>query len=117
MEHLEIFHSLVNLAAIDRKFTDEEVAFLVERANRWNIPTSEFETALAGISEGNIEISIPEDHDERVALMKDMIRLMAVDGELAETEKRLCAQASGKMDFTSQQFGQILDEVIREVDQ
>jgi hypothetical protein len=41
-----------------------------------------------------------------------MLRLMAVDGEMAEMEKRLCAQASGKMDFTSQQFNQILDEVI-----
>ena len=116
MEKLEIFHSLVNLAAIDRKFTDEEIQFLVDRANRWNIPTSEFETALAGLSEGTVEVTIPESHEDRVILLKEMIRLMAADGDLADQEKRLCAQASGRMDFTSQQFAQILDEVIAEIE-
>ncbi|MEL7496851.1 MAG: hypothetical protein AAFN77_04530 [Planctomycetota bacterium] len=114
MEKIEIFHSLVNLAAIDSKFTDEEIEFLVRRANQWDIPTSEFETALAGLQEGTFEVTIPESHDSRVMLLKDMIRLMAVDGELDENEKRLCAQASGRMDFTSQQFAKILDEVIAE---
>lgn len=114
MDKLEIFHSLVNLAAADHKFTDEEIQFLVERAERWNIPTTEFETALAGISEGNLEVTIPESHHDRVVLLKEMIRLMAVDGDLAENEKRICAQVSGSMDFNSAQFAQILDEVIAE---
>jgi len=57
MDKLSIFHSLVNLAAADNKFTDEEVRFLLERAEQWNIPTSEFETALAGLSEGTITIA------------------------------------------------------------
>ena len=112
MENLELFHNLVNLAAVDKKFSDEEIEFLVERANRWGIPNEEFETAMAGISTGEIQVNIPEDHDERVMLMKEMLRLMAVDGELAEMEKRLCANASGQMEFTGQQFNEILEEVI-----
>ncbi|MDB2685760.1 hypothetical protein N9Y42_00940 [Mariniblastus sp.] len=112
MDKLSIFHSLVNLAASDKKFTDEEVRFLIERAEQWNIPTSEFETALAGLSEGNIEVTIPESHHDRVVLLKEMIRLMAVDGHMADVEKDLCATASGKMEFTSHQFSQILDEVL-----
>lgn len=114
MEKLVIFHSLVNLAAADNKFTDEEIQFLVERAERWNIPTSEFETALAGLSEGTLEVTIPESHHDRVVMLKEMIRLMAIDGDMSETEKRLCAAASGKMEFNSRQFSQILDEVIGE---
>lgn len=115
MEKLKIFHSLVNLAAADSKFTDKEIQFLVERAERWNIPTSEFETALAGLSEGTLEVTIPDSHHDRVVLLKEMIRLMAIDGQINETEKSLCAAASGRMDFNSQQFSQILDEVIGEV--
>lgn len=111
-ERLAIFHNLVNLAAVDQKFTEEEIGFLVNRAEAWNIPTDEFETALAGISTGQIEVTIPDAHDDRVSLLKEMIRLMAVDGEMAETEKRLCASASAQMDFTSAQFGEILEEVI-----
>jgi len=112
MDKLSIFHSLVNLAASDNKFTDEEVRFLIERAEQWNIPTDEFETALAGLSEGTIEVTIPESHHDRVVLLKEMIRLMAVDGHMASVEKQLCATASGKMELTSQQFSQILDEVL-----
>ena len=114
MDKLETFHNLVNMAAIDNKFTEEEVQYLAQRANQWQISSDEFETALAGISEGQLEVKIPEGFEARVVLMKEMIRMMAIDGELADMEKRLCAQASGKMDFTTQQFGQILDEVIAE---
>lgn len=114
MDKVEVFHNLVNLAAADQKFTEEEIAFLASRANAWSIPDDEFETALAGIVEGGFELNIPESFEDRVMLLKEMIRLMAVDGELAEMEKHLCAQASGKMDLTTQQFAQILDEVIAE---
>jgi len=113
-ERLKLFHNLVNLAAVDHKFTEEEIAFLVDRAEAWNIPNDEFETALAGISTGEIQVTIPEDHDQRVNMLKEMIRLMAVDGEMAETEKQLCAHASAQMDFTGVQFSEILEEVVKE---
>lgn len=115
-DRTELFHNLVNLAAVDHKFTEEEIAFLIARADRWGISTDEFETALAGISTGKIQIQTPEDYDARVALMKDMIRLMAADGNLAETEKQMCAHASAAMDFTSIQFGEILEQVLHERD-
>ena len=114
MERVELFHNLVNLAAVDGKFTDEEVRFLAARAERWNISADEFETAMAGLTTGEIQVKIPEDNVARIELMKEMIRLMAIDGELAETEKRLCALASAKMDFTGPQFDKILDSVIGE---
>jgi len=37
---------------------------------------------------------------------------MAVDGHLAKMEMQLCATASGKMELTSQQFSDILDDVL-----
>jgi hypothetical protein len=41
-----------------------------------------------------------------------MIRLMAVDGQLAAMEKQLCATASAKMDFSTNEFKAILDKVL-----
>jgi uncharacterized tellurite resistance protein B-like protein len=114
MSHLELFQNLVNLAAIDNKFTDEEIQFLAVRAEKWNISSEEFDTAIAGISTGELEVNIPESFEDRVIMLKEMVRLMAADGELAETEKRLCAYASGRMNFTTHQFAQILDEVIED---
>lgn len=115
-DRTQLFHNLVNLAAADQKFTEEEIAFLIDRANKWGIPSDEFETALVGLSTGEIQLEVPKDYDERVLLMKEMIRLMAADGEMAEMEKGLCARASAKMDFNTIQFGELLDEVIHEKD-
>lgn len=115
MDKLELFRNLVNLAAADKKFTEEEVLFLAERAERWEIPQDEFETTIAGIAEGGLDLNLPENHDDRVELMKEMIRLMAADGDIAEMERHLCALASSKMDFTGKQFEEILQSVIDEV--
>lgn len=114
MDPVQLFHNLINLAAVDQKFTDEEIDYLIEVANRYNIPSEEFETGLTGVREGIIEVQLPEGEENRQTLMKEMIKLMAVDGELNEMEKRLCAQASAKMDFTSAQFSELLNEVLNE---
>jgi len=114
MDKLELFTNLVNMAAVDQKFTDAEVRFLVERANRWGIPDDEIEVALTGIKEAGIQINIPVEHENRVHLLKELIRLMAVDGEMAEAERELCARVSGQMDFTSGQFKEIVEQVILE---
>lgn len=114
MDKLEVFHALIHFAAVDGKFRAEELEFLAIRANAWDIHTDEFETAIAGIQEGGIEIPVPESYEDRVMLLKEMIKLMAADGEMAEAEKRICAMASSRMDFTNEQFAQLLDEVIRD---
>lgn len=114
MDPVQLFHNLINLAAIDQKFTDEEIDYLIEVANRYNIPSEEFEAGLTGIREGMIEVKIPEGDEDRHKLMKEMIKLMAVDGELSDMEKRLCAQASARMEFTGPQFDQLLSEVLSE---
>ena len=112
MDYLQLFNNLVNLAAIDGKFTDEEVQILAERSHVWNISSDEFETAMAGISEGLYQVQVPEDYPQRVELMKQMIRLMAADGHMDELEKGLCAVAAARMDFSEREFDAILNEVI-----
>ncbi len=114
MDPVKLFHNLINLAAVDQKFTDEEIEYLIEVANRYNIPGEEFETALTGVREGVIELQLPPGEEDRKKLMTEMIKLMAVDGELSEMEKRLCATASAKMDFTVPQFDEILESVLRD---
>ncbi|MCE2793369.1 MAG: hypothetical protein ACK493_03835 [Planctomycetota bacterium] len=112
LSHLELFQNLVNLAASDGKFTEEEVLYLAQRAEQWGISNDEFESCVAGLMEGALEIRLPETQAKREELLAEMIRLMAVDGQLAETEKRLCATASAKMDFTTVEFRQLLDRVL-----
>jgi uncharacterized tellurite resistance protein B-like protein len=114
MNKLQLFHNLINLAAIDGHFTEEEIAFLAARAERWGISSDEFETAVVGIEQGQLEIRLPESRRDREQLLAEMIRLMAVDGELAESEKQLCATASARMDLSTVEFVRILDRVLAE---
>ena len=112
MDKQQLFHNLVQLAAVDGKFTDEEVQFLVNKAELWGVPTAEFETALASIGGPEIELKIPADKLERVEMMKQMILMMAIDGELADAEKSLCAAASAGMDLSSEEFAAIIESMI-----
>ena len=114
MDRLELFHSLVHLAASDGKFAEEEVQFLAHRAEQWEIPKGEFETALAGISSGNFEFKIPKSYEDRVEMMKEFLRLIAADGELADMEKHVCSVIAGRMDFSSDEFENILAKVLSE---
>ncbi len=113
MDKLQLFINLVNLAAVDGKFTEEEIQFLVARAELWNIPNDEFETALAGL-QNEIQIKLPDEKSDRIEMLKEMIRLMAADGELAETERGLCAAASASMEISSAEFAVIVDSLINQ---
>ncbi len=114
MDKQELFHNLVQLAAVDGKFTEEEIHFLVRRAEQWGIPNDEFETALASLDDNGIQLKMPAEKDERIEMLGLMIKLMAVDGELAETEKRLCAAASASMEITSEEFSRLIDDLLSE---
>jgi uncharacterized tellurite resistance protein B-like protein len=112
MDHLQLFHNLVNLAAADNKFTEEELEFLAVRAENWGISNDELETAMVGVLMGHARIELPESREDRIELLSEMIRMMAADGVLADIEKRLCATASARMNFTTAEFERILDSVL-----
>ena len=113
MDKQQLFINLVNLAAVDGKFTEEEIQFLVVRAEIWGIPTDEFETALAGLH-NEIQLKLPDDKESRIEMLREMIRLMAADGELAETEMGLCAAASASMEISNTEFVAIVDSLLRQ---
>lgn len=113
MSKVDLFNNLVILASADGRFTEEEVTYLAQKAEVWDISPDEVESALAGASTGEAEIILPETQEERVELLKEMIRLMAADGHLAEIEKRICATASAAMDFNGVEFEEILQSVLR----
>lgn len=114
MDKYDLFANLMALAGADGKFTQEEVNFLMVRAEDWGIESDEVEAILANAMTGQVEMTIPESRGERIELLREMIHLMAVDGELAEVEKRVCATLSAEMDFTTEEFNQIVDSLLND---
>jgi hypothetical protein len=86
MERLALFHNLVNLAAADNKFTEEELEFLAVRAENWGISNDEFETAIAGLSTGTAQIHLPHSKRDRVELLREMIRLFSAEVEISDID-------------------------------
>ena len=112
MDRYQLFQNLVFLAASDGKFTDEEIQALAVRAEAWNISNDDFDSIIIGLQSGDVEMHLPEEKEAREELLAEMVRIMAADGELAEIEKHLCATAAAKMDFTMQEFEQLLSSLI-----
>ena len=115
MSKIDLFNNLVLLAAADKKFTEEEVAYLAEKSVQWGISEDEVNAALVGASSAESEIVIPESNEDRKELMKEMIHLMAIDGELADVEKKICAAAAGAMEFNGVEFDQMLTQLLSEL--
>jgi uncharacterized tellurite resistance protein B-like protein len=115
MQKIDLFRHLVAIAASDGEFSASEVQMLAVRANQWNITQQQFEDVLAEIRTGHVDLKLPARMDERVELLKNLMHMMAIDGSLAEEEKRMCAMASARMGFTGEQFDGILDELLKDL--
>lgn len=111
MDRLEWLKNLMVMAAADRKLTDEEMEYLERRARDWNIDGDTYAATLEYACDEDAVLSLPADHGQRLKLLRELIQVMAVDGELAEVEKQLCALAAAHMRVTDEELDSILDSL------
>jgi uncharacterized tellurite resistance protein B-like protein len=57
-------------------------------------------------------LKIAASKPQRTAMLQDLIRVMAADGDLAEVEKRLFATAAAKMRLSDDELNEIINSVI-----
>ena len=109
MNRADMFKNLVLMAACDGKLADEEAALLGSRAVRWGLTQEQVDDAIDNANQPDYQLVIPVTHIERVEMIRELIRMMAADGELHHVEKRLCAAAAAVMEIAPEEFDQILD--------
>lgn len=112
MNHLDRFKNLLVMADIDGKVTDEELQFLANRAQRWGVTDVEFQTAVQEALAHRGDLLIPSRQSERLEMLRDLLRMMAADGELSDVEKGLYATAAGYMDIGQDELNRLIDEVL-----
>ena len=113
MDRVEAFRNLILMAAVDGKLTKDEIAFLSLRSSSWGISDEQFQQALEAMDDPNAELTLPPSKAERLDTLADLVRMMAVDGELAEVEKQLFAVAAAVMEISQDELNQLLDELLR----
>ena len=113
MDRLEMFRNLMVMAAADGSFTDAEVTYLANRANRLGLASDQFTEALTyALNNQDAEISIPDDHQSRVQLLKELLTMMGADGQVADVEKQLFAVAAARMEIGEDELNEIIDSLM-----
>lgn len=115
---LDKFDHLKNLAimsAADGSLSEQEVSLLIDRCTELGLNEDHLEEAIAFALSKQAALTLPMSVEEQEKLLEDMIRVMAADGQLAESEKRLFAFAAAKMGFPKDRLNLLIDRLVKSV--
>jgi uncharacterized tellurite resistance protein B-like protein len=109
---LDQLKNLVIMASADGALTEREIALLVDRCAELGLSEGDLEKAFNfALSEG-AALKLPTLHAEKIAMLSDLILVMAADGELSELEKRLFALAAAKMEIDRDEIEKLIDKLV-----
>lgn len=111
MQIIDKLRNLLVLAASDGRLTEREIKFLVDRCRSWGVSDSEFAAAIQYALSADAELAIPPRESERLAMLSDMISLMAADGKLAPLEMDMFAVVAAKMEISEVDLNKLIDSV------
>ncbi len=99
------------MALADGSLGVDELALLVERCAELGLDEVELRGAIQFALSDSASLCLPSDPGDQEALLVDLLRMMAADGQLNETEKRLFALAAAKMNYGAEQINQLIDRL------
>jgi len=113
LEKLDLLKNLVVMSAADGSLSEEEISFLIDRCSSLGLSEDDLEKAIAFALSDEASLVLPKERAEQEAVLEDLMRMMAADGQLAESEKRLFALSAAKMGFPSNQLDTLIDRLVR----
>ncbi|MEM9588557.1 MAG: TerB family tellurite resistance protein [Planctomycetota bacterium] len=111
---LRHLRNLVVMAMADGQISEREVNLIADRCAAMGLDGADLQAAIAAGLEDDAALELPTVQEEREALLVDLVQMMAADGRLDESEKRLFALAAVKMDITSDDLDRLIDETLRQ---
>ncbi|MEM9367913.1 MAG: TerB family tellurite resistance protein [Planctomycetota bacterium] len=106
-----LLRNMVVMALADGSFSQREVNLLADRCLELGMGQPELEAALSyGLSD-DAALELPDTPEQQHALLRELIRMMAADGVLEESEKRLFALAAAKMGVPAEKLSEIIAAV------
>lgn len=105
---LEHFRNLIALSAADGKVLESERVALSKIAFELGLPLDRLNVMISKASE-YIYI-VPQNQEERMKQMKEMIELAMVDEEFAKAERDLIITVGKKLGFSSAELETILTD-------
>jgi uncharacterized tellurite resistance protein B-like protein len=113
LDNLDLLKNLVVMSAADGSLSEEEISYLIDRCSTLGLSEEDLEKAIAFALSNEASLVLPKDRADQEAVLEDLMRMMAADGQLAESEKRLFALSAAKMGFPSDQLDRLIDRLVR----
>ena len=111
MQHREQLKNLVVMAIADGSMNGSELALLTKRCGELGLGEQELQSAVAFALSNQAALQLPQETEQQEALLADLMRMMAADGQLNEAEKRLFSIAAAKMNFDAARVNALIDRL------
>ena len=114
MEGTQQLRNLIMMAVADGKLDDSELAFLAERCHNFGLSGDDFQSLFTEATRDDATLELPSEYRDKMTLLRDLLRLMAADGKLLETEKRLFAHAAVRMGISPTEIDEVINQLLIE---
>ena len=104
--------NLVVMAFADGSLGEREVNLVADRCAELGLDEYDLQQAIEYGLGDQAALEIPESKERRENLLRDLIRMMAADGHLDESEKRLFALAAARMMISAVDVERLIDETL-----
>lgn len=106
--------NLVVMAFADGSLGEREVNLVADRCAELRLDEYDLRKAVEFGLGDDAALELPSAKADRESLMRDLVRMMAADGRLEESEKRLFALAAAKMSMTAAFVEQLIDQTLEQ---
>ena len=104
--------NLVVMALADGSLGEREVNLVADRCAELGLGESELQEAIKYGLRDDAALELPSDADQRDQVMRDLIMMMAADGRIEESEKRLFALAAVRMGMSTEHLNLLIDSTL-----
>jgi uncharacterized tellurite resistance protein B-like protein len=105
--------NIVVMAFADGSLGEREVNLVADRCSELGLDDYDLRKAIEFGLGDDAAVELPSEPEERAELMRDLVRMMAADGRLDESEKRLFALAAAMMSMTAADVDEIIDSILK----
>ncbi len=112
-QKLSHIKSLIALAMADGKVEKSELAAIAAVCSREGVTESELKNLLENPK--SVNFTPPTDHRTKVMYLKDMCRLMMIDGNIDENEVLVCKLTAESLGFRHEVIEAMVVDIIEEI--
>ena len=103
---LEHINNLIAVAFADGNFNDEEIEFLYEKAEEFDISEAEVKKSVDNAN--NLTFMVPQNNEDKEDQLADIVFMMMIDGIIHDKEYDLCLSITSRLNLEKED----LDDVI-----